>query len=103
MPSETGMSVCGVYCDRECRAFGSDCTGCNELQGRVSWAKFLGKKVCPIFACVQAKGIDTCGDCSEVPCEIWLVETRNPSMTDEAYAEDLTNRMKNLGIEKVLI
>ena len=91
------ISVCGVYCDKECHAFGVECRGCNALKGRVSWAKFLGKEVCPIYSCVINKGFSSCGECPELPCDIWLVETRNPDRTDEEYKQELACRIKNLG------
>lgn len=90
------ISVCGIYCDKECRAYGKECKGCNQLKGRVSWAKYLGKDVCPIYQCVIDKGLDNCGQCEKMPCKMWLVDTKNPDMSDEEYAKDLERRMKNL-------
>lgn len=91
------LTVCGVNCATECHAFGSECPGCIALAGRVSWAAFLGKTVCPIYTCVQQRGFACCGECPDLPCQIWLVETKNPDRTDEEYAADLQQRLKNLG------
>lgn len=90
------ISVCGVICSKECQAFGKDCSGCNQLQGRVSWAKFIGKTVCPIYQCVKQKGYISCAQCSDLPCAIWLVETRNPDMSDDEYNQDIQKRITNL-------
>lgn len=90
------ISICGVYCDKECCAFGTECTGCNALKGKVSWAKFIGKDICPIYQCVKNKGFNNCGDCPLLPCKIWLEDTKNPDRTDEEYEQDLVLRIKNL-------
>ena len=39
------ISKCGVICAQDCRAFGSECEGCNELEGRVSWAQLASRAV----------------------------------------------------------
>jgi Protein of unknown function (DUF3795) len=90
------ITVCGVYCEKECRAFGNECSGCHQLQGKVSWTKFIGKTVCPIYECVESKGYSNCLDCNELPCSTWLVETKNPDMSDEDYAKHLQDRINNL-------
>ncbi|MCD6180961.1 MAG: DUF3795 domain-containing protein [Candidatus Cloacimonetes bacterium] len=90
------MAVCGVICAQDCHAFGTECTGCIALDGKVSWAKLLGKNRCPIVTCAREKGLISCGKCPHVPCDIWMVETKNPSISDEAFAEDIARRLKNL-------
>ena len=90
------ITVCGVYCEKECRAFGDECEGCHQLQGKVSWAKFINKEVCPIYECVKAKGFTTCLECDQLPCNIWLIDTKNPDMSDKDYAEHLQDRINNL-------
>jgi len=89
------ISKCGVICAQDCRAFGSECEGCNELEGRVSWAEFYGKSHCPIYQCVVDKGYDTCADCGLAPCQIWY-DTRNPDASDDEFAADLASRLRNL-------
>ncbi|MCU0606615.1 MAG: DUF3795 domain-containing protein [Candidatus Edwardsbacteria bacterium] len=90
------ISVCGVDCENECRAFGTECIGCHQLCGKVSWAKYIGADTCPIHACVENKGYRTCGECSLLPCRTILVDTKNPDMSDEQYAEDIRRRIRNL-------
>ena len=90
------ITVCGVYCEKECRAFGDECIGCHQLKGKVSWTKYINKDICPIYDCVVAKGFQNCRECEDLPCDIWLVETKNPSLGDEDYAAELQNRIKNL-------
>jgi len=90
------ITVCGVYCEKECQAYGGECAGCHQLKGKVSWTKYIDKDVCPIYACVMEKGYQTCLECELMPCKIWLVETKNPSLSDKDYTAELQNRIKNL-------
>jgi len=89
------LSVCGVNCSSDCNAFGTECEGCNQLQGRVAWAPFLGRERCPIFDCVMNKGLQSCGDCGSAPCKVWY-DTRNPDASDEEFTADLNSRLANL-------
>lgn len=89
------LSVCGVYCKTDCRAFENECAGCNELEGRVSWAPYYGKERCPIYDCATQKGLSSCGDCGKAPCKVWY-DTRNPDASDAEFKADLTNRLANL-------
>lgn len=98
MTKIAGMSVCGVVCSTDCKAYGTECEGCNELQGKVSWAVFYNKEHCPIYICVREKGLVSCADCGLAPCKVWL-DTRNPEASDEEFAADLANRLQNLKSE----
>jgi len=89
-------SVCGVLCNEECHAFGKECAGCNVIKGKVSWAKYLGKDICPIYQCIENRGLNNCGECSDMPCDIWMIETKNPEVTIADYEADLKQRMRNL-------
>lgn len=89
------ISVCGVYCEKECKAYPDECSGCNQIKGKVAWAKFYGKSVCPIYKCVQTKKFRTCLKCDKIPCRIWY-ETRNPELSDEQFNNELNWRLKNL-------
>ncbi len=89
------LSVCGVNCSTDCKAYRTECAGCNELQGKVSWAEFYGKEHCPIYECAMALGLSSCGECGEVPCRIWY-DTKNPDVTDEEFEADIRSRLKNL-------
>jgi len=90
------ITVCGVYCETECHALGTECAGCHQLKGKISWAKYINKEVCPIYECIEQKGYKTCMDCEELPCKLWLVDTKNPATSDEEYAKHLKDRIKNL-------
>lgn len=89
------MSKCGVICATDCRAFQTECEGCNELDGKVSWAPFYGLERCPIYQCVLDRGLESCAACGSAPCEIWI-KTRNPDASDEEFEADISNRLRNL-------
>lgn len=88
-------SVCGVCCSTDCKAYKTECEGCNELSGRIPWAVFYGKEFCPIYECVMSKGLSSCAFCGNAPCQVWR-DTRDPDATDEQFAADLANRLANL-------
>lgn len=89
------ISVCGVCCPSECRAYGTECAGCVALQGKVSWAAFYNREHCPIWDCVREKGLSSCAHCGQAPCDIWN-QTRNPDASDEEFAADINRRLRNL-------
>jgi hypothetical protein len=89
------LSVCGIHCLTDCKAYKTECEGCNELTGKVSWAQFYGKTHCPIYECVEQKCIKSCNECGKAPCEIWH-STRNPEASDEEFDADIKSRLKNL-------
>jgi hypothetical protein len=89
------LSVCGVNCHTDCKAFKTECEGCNELKGKVAWAEFYGREHCPIYDCALGKGFKSCGECNNRPCHVWY-DTRNPDATDEEFDADINNRLANL-------
>ncbi|MDP2172538.1 MAG: hypothetical protein Q8M98_00785 [Candidatus Cloacimonadaceae bacterium] len=91
------MSKCGVVCSTDCKAYLVECEGCNELEGKVSWAVYYDREDCPIYACAKDLGFADCGDCGKAPCELWY-QTRNPGASDEEFAADIQSRLKNLKI-----
>lgn len=91
------ICVCGVHCATHCKAYQTECAGCIELGGKISWAVFYGKEYCPIYECVMRKGLASCAECGLAPCEIWKL-TRNPEASDEEFAEDIARRLSNLAL-----
>nr|MDK2850993.1 hypothetical protein [Candidatus Cloacimonadota bacterium] len=89
------QSICGVICATDCKAYQVECDGCNELEGRVSWAVYYDQTHCPIYICAREKGISSCAYCGQAPCQLWL-DTRDPSASDEDFERDILNRLKNL-------
>ena len=87
------LSVCGTDCDA-CALHGSTCAGCNACEGMVCHA--TSGKPCTIYACAAKKHrLASCLDCKEVPCALWR-NTRDPSMTDEAFEESIRQRLETL-------
>ena len=91
------LSICGVRCRTDCKAYQVECDGCTELLGKVSWAVFYGTEQCPIYACATGKGLTSCGECGLAPCQIWH-DTRNLEATDAEFAADLASRLHNLAV-----
>ncbi len=89
------LAVCGVNCPTDCRAYQTECEGCNELEGKIPWAVFYGRERCPIYDCAMEKDLVSCGDCGSAPCRIWY-DTRNPDASDEEFERDIKSRLRNL-------
>lgn len=84
-----GLTVCGM----DCAACGL-CAGCNALGGKVFHAP--KGKPCPIFACCANRHhFATCGQCTDLPCELWQA-TRDPNLSDEAFGASIQGRVNNL-------
>ncbi len=90
------LSTCGIDCG-VCEHLNKTCTGCKSTFGKPFWTKFDGMPpVCPLYDCaVNKKGYKDCGDCSELPCKLFL-EMKDPNYTDEQHQEALKTRVKNL-------
>ncbi len=88
------LSPCGINCG-EFEACG-DCKGCHEIQGKPFYIKDFGMEVCPMYDCpVNKKGYQTCGECPELPCQIYY-DWRDPSMSEEAHLASIKARVKIL-------
>lgn len=89
------LCVCGASCE-SCPHLNVECkTSCENQQGKVYWAKFIGADVCPVYQCVADQEYSSCGNCEKLPCEIWFT-LKDPSMTDEEHQQSITDRVKLL-------
>lgn len=87
------ISCCGTNCP-ECYCYGNLCRGCNECNGKVFHTP--ARKACRIYDCViNSKNLSNCGDCKDVPCDIWE-KTRDPKFTDEEFKQNIFERLTNL-------
>ncbi len=85
-----GLSCCGTDCEK-CSFYGNMCHGCNESCGKVFHAP--EGKACPIYECAVNKNKKTnCNGCNQIPCEIWM-NTKDPQMTEEQFANSVRERM----------
>ena len=90
------INACGEICDEKCRFYGKNCDGCHEIKGKVFWLKEINKEVCPFYHCVDKKGLDHCGYCDELPCQIYF-EMRDPQMVDdEVFRQSIETRVEKL-------
>ena len=84
------ISICGSDC-KTCYCFGDLCPGCSACKGRV----FHAPNGCPIYLCMEEKGLTSCGECSERPCAVWR-STRDPKFTDEEFEQNIQERLARL-------
>ena len=88
------LSPCGINCE-ECPVK-NECEGCNACGGKPFYLKDFGVDVCPMFDCaVNKKGYKTCGECPELPCQIFY-DWKDPSMTEEAHLQSIKERVELL-------
>ena len=87
------ISCCGSDCGA-CYCYGKMCKGCNALCGKVFHAP--DGKACPIYDCCRVQnGFTSCGECEKLPCDL-ILETRDPSLSEEEFMETVNDRIKRL-------
>jgi len=98
------ISVCGIDCAIACEEcnkiheefFNNPCKGCNDMEGKIFWTKYLGLDTCPMYhCCVNEKQLKHCGQCAELPCEIYF-NTKDPSLSDKEFKQGIQDRVKIL-------
>ena len=95
MTLRPALSPCGVDCG-SCPFLGENCGGCAATKGKPFYIKDFNTEICPLYDCpVNKKGLETCGPCAELPCEIYH-NWRDPSMTDEQHLDSINERVKIL-------
>ncbi len=93
---EDRISVCGTECSSCDFLLEQTCEGCSEIQGRVWWSSHIGAEVCPIYDCaVNRKGYDNCGECDDMPCELWR-KTRDPDVSEKEHQMGIMERTSRL-------
>jgi predicted peptidase len=90
------LSSCGLLCN-ECEFFGKTCQGCHLVKGQTFWAvESMPSKVCPLYDCaVNVKKLKDCGECSELPCSMFL-QMKDPSSTEEEHKQGIIDRVNRL-------
>ena len=59
------MAGCGSFCGSCPNYLGEAeprCAGCSATKGHPFWGK------CALYSCIESKGVDHCGVCSDFPC-----------------------------------
>ena len=96
------ISVCGIDCAVMCEECNkhedlknNPCKGCNALEGKVFWLKYFNMDICPIYSCVKEKQLAHCGECAQLPCNIYF-EMKDPASSDEQHQQSINDRVKIL-------
>jgi len=96
------VSVCGIDCAVACVECNkieelqkNPCKGCNAEEGRIFWTKLMGLEVCPIYSCVKDKQLKHCGECAELPCNIYF-DMKDPTFSEEQHQQGIKDRVENL-------
>ena len=89
------LTPCGFNCE-ECPVKEQCGEGCFACEGKPFYIKDFGLETCLIYDCaVNQKGFKNCGECSELPCQIWY-DWRDPEMTEEAHLQSINDRAELL-------
>ena len=87
------LSACGIDC-ATCPSLNKDCKGCLIENGNVFWTKSdkSSFSVCPIKACCNKKGYVNCGECENLPCEIYKsLKGSNDTLAEEQKKKCIKN------------
>ena len=113
MKTKRNISICGIDCDAYstcdkcssvCKSMHDvfdlkkPCKGCNEIHEKISRNYIQGKsklKICPIYECVINKRYKHCGDCEQVPCDLYY-ELKDPFINDFIHGLDIEHRVNTL-------
>ncbi|MEM1557592.1 MAG: DUF3795 domain-containing protein [Thermoproteota archaeon] len=63
---KSNIPPCGAYCEA-CKNYGRECAGCVETNGKPFFLKEIGLDVCPVWWCVEKRGVGHCGNCEDFP------------------------------------
>ena len=74
---------CGAYCGACEWREGTSCPGCQLCMGEMFWGQ------CSVAKCSIEKGIEHCGFCPELPCQILQAAFDDPEHGD--HGERLAN------------
>ncbi len=89
------IGCCGSVCD-ECHEYHKSCAGCHETQGKPAWISEASFGQCSFYeCCIVKKGLDHCGNCSEMPCKMFY-DCIDPSLSKEVAAKDIADRVLHL-------
>lgn len=86
------ITRCGLDCS-DCYAYPKDCPGCAKVEGKPFWTE--GAKQCELYRCSSEHGFAHCGQCAELPCQMWH-DLKDPSQSDEEHQQALQVRAQRL-------
>ena len=67
---------CGTYCGVCEWREKTSCPGCQECNGKPFWGN------CAVAKCSIEKGLNHCGHCSDLPCEVLVAAYNTPGHED---------------------
>ena len=70
------MGRCGTYCGACTWRERTHCPGCQICQGSMFWGE------CAVAKCSIGKGIEHCGLCSDLPCDMLQAASDHPEHGD---------------------
>ena len=86
------LSPCGIDCDA-CHLKEKCGNGCQNSCGKPFYIENFGVTCCPIYDCsVNKKGYKTCGECPDLPCQLFF-DWKDPSMSDEEHREGVNTNV----------
>lgn len=88
------LSACGLVCST-CEYHPEPCPGCREVAGRPFWVNETVENRCVLFNCCEEKQFKTCGECSELPCKLFI-ELKDPSLSEEEHRREVDRRVARL-------
>lgn len=95
MPDNNLAPVCGIYCGT-CEYLQGQCQGCGAVQGKPFWTAQMNVEVCPLYdCCINKKGLEHCGLCDELPCEMFA-SFYDPSLSPEEGKQSILQRQNEL-------
>ena len=93
------ISCCGINCstcpftETVHEGMTEPCKGCHAVAGKLFWTQYLGLDVCPIYqCCVNENQYHHCGQCEQLPCEIYF-NTKDPSLSEDEHQKSINDRV----------
>jgi hypothetical protein len=86
---------CGIYCGT-CEHLGKICRGCGYVEGKPFWTAELKMELCPLYdCCMHKKRLEHCGECTELPCELFR-NFHDPALTPQEAQKAVIERQESL-------
>jgi len=86
---------CGLFCGT-CENLHEKCEGCGYQKGAPFWVSMMKMSSCPLYdCCVNKKGLEHCGLCEELPCQLF-VSFHDPSLNPEEAIKSVNSRQNEL-------
>ena len=110
MKTKKNISVCGIDCKEyfacnKCSSICKNmhaifdskkpCEGCNAIHEKILLNRNISLNICPIYVCVTNRQYKHCGECEQIPCDIYY-ELKDPFITDSVHKLNIEERIKVL-------